>query len=132
MKKFLRKYHNFRKTICAFLMLYMVHAFSVTALLASAPVSPLINIGADSKHTTQNKSNTANKNKSKPYSLFIAKHSQIKSIRLTENKSQLLSGSEISCLVPAPKTVNCNSNPFILTLCDNAYKRYRNLQVFLI
>ena len=131
MKKALRKYGSFRKTICALLMLYMVHAFSITALVAAPHTSPLVNTSITS-NTASNATNTPQKNNNRPYSFFIAKHSIIKSIRLTEAKNLPASTSELVCLAALPKTVSYNSNPFILSLGDNAFKRYLSMQVFLI
>jgi hypothetical protein len=117
--------------MCALLVLYMIHAFSMTALLAVPPTSQLSNITINA-NGSQTESNTPQKNKNKPYSLFISNHSVVKEVRLNEYPNQLIWGSEIACLAPTPKVVTYNSNPFVFSLGDNAYKRYRNLQVFLI
>lgn len=134
MRKFLRKYHQVQRCTCAFLVLYLIHAFAITSLVAApSPQASTVNITDITTVDHEAQKQAPKKNKNKPYSLFIAKHGVSKITRSSETiPAQIATAIETVLPLSSEKITFSTSTISASSLNDDAYKRYCRLRVFLI
>lgn len=130
MNRLFKKHTYLQRFTACFLLLYLVHDFSITSLIAYNHSESNTSVNTSISCKNAHKGMPA-KNNSRPYSWFIAKHLELKFERLTENNISVPIGS-VELPYHAPnKFISYYSSP---TFClrDDAYKRYRLFGVFLV
>jgi hypothetical protein len=130
MNKLFRKHQSLKRFTACFLLLYLVHSFSITSLIASHHV-PSNNIGSNIYQSCCVGHKSLPGNNNKPYSLFIAKQCEVKVSRVTDGLVAVPVATEVIAFYqPVIFSSNYSSPTFCLR--DDAYKRYRRFEVFLV
>jgi hypothetical protein len=127
-----KKYLHPNRVICVILTLYMLNAFTIVNLLVEIGVHHLSQISLITNGTGTSNFYAPKKTSNKALYLFMSQRKIVKAVILSENIKTNSTGPQNTKLPVIAAANSYKLNTVSFSLSDEAYKRYRNLKVFLI